>query len=273
MSVRALSLRASVVHGFVTEPWYSRHVLVSCERVRSSTLRTVSRLSVLVPCWSVVFGSRRSCLEFRCRVGVRTLVSLCERALSRLCVLFRVGAWCSDPGAHVLSFGFVLGFRHSSLCVSVRSLVRSTWTRVGVSIGCVYSCYILCCVARSLCIHWLSAFMLSCLVWTCGVCFLISCVFVSCSAHGWWFVCVFVLCEQWLLCHVLSCQFVLTPPILLPDYWLICPSCSPSLPSSFAPFIISLCLQFGVGSLPYVGSSYISCPALSCVPVVFAYYC
>ncbi len=173
-----------------------------------------SLVCVLVSCWSVVFGSRRSCLEFRCRVGVRTLVSLCERALSRLCALCRVGAWCSDPGAHVLSFGVVSGFRHSSLCVSVRSLVRVLF-RVGawcsdpgahvlsfgfvsgfghsshcvsvrsrvrstvcssvhvcsvvlhavcVSIGCVYSCYILCCVGRSLCIHWLSAFMLSCLV-------------------------------------------------------------------------------------------------------------
>ncbi len=81
----------------------------------------LSRPRVLVS--SVVFGSRRSCLEFRCRVGVRTLVSLCERALSRPCVLCRVGAWCSDPGAHVLSFGVVSGFGHSSLCVSVRSLV------------------------------------------------------------------------------------------------------------------------------------------------------
>ncbi len=47
---------------------------------------------------------------------------------------------------------------------------------------------------------------------------------------------------------MLSCQFVLTPPILLPVYWFILPSCFPSLPSSFAPFKISLCLQFRVGS-------------------------
>ncbi len=140
--------------GFVSGFRHSSH----CVSVRS--LSSVC----LVSCWSVVFGSRRSCLEFRFRVGVQTLVSLCERALSRPCVLFRVGAWCSDPGTHVLSFGFVSGFGHSSHCVSVRSRVRSTWTRVGVSIGCVHSCYILCCVARSLCIHWLSAFMLSCLV-------------------------------------------------------------------------------------------------------------
>ncbi len=31
-------------------------------------------------------------------------------ALSRLRALFRVGAWCSDPSTHVLSFGFVSGF-------------------------------------------------------------------------------------------------------------------------------------------------------------------
>ncbi len=47
------------------------------------------------------------------------------------------------------------------------------------------------------------------------------------------------------------------------------------LPSSFAPFIISLCLQFRLGSLPHVGSSYVlcpalPCPALSCLPVCFS---
>ncbi len=43
------------------------------------------------------------------------------------------------------------------------------------------------------------------------------------------------------ICALMS--IVLTPPILLPDYWLICPTCLSSLPSSFAPFIFSLCLQ------------------------------
>ncbi len=98
-------------------------VLVSC---RGSDTRSVFCLVVwvcslssgcFVSCWSVVFGSRHSCLEFRFRVGVQTLalcsVLLCECAVSRLGVLFRVGAWCSDPGTRVLSFGFVSGFRHS----------------------------------------------------------------------------------------------------------------------------------------------------------------
>ncbi len=43
---------------------------------------------------------------------------------------------------------------------------------------------------------------------------------------------------------------------------LIFPSCFPSLPSSFAPFIISLCLQFRVGSLSNVRCR--PCPDLSC---------
>ncbi len=128
---------------FVIEPWYSRHVLFSHERAASRVLEPCALSSVcLVSCWSVVFGSRHSCLEFRFRVRVRTLA------------------------LHVLSH-----------CVSVRSRVRLA-TRssvhvcfvvlhaVRVFIGCMHSCYVLCCVARSLCIHWLHAFMLSCLVWT-----------------------------------------------------------------------------------------------------------
>ncbi len=72
------------------------------------------------------------------------------------------------------------------------------------------------------------------------------------------------------LCATCSCQFVLTPPILLPVYWFIFPSCFPSLPSSFAPFIISLCLQFRVGSylmfdvVCVLSSPVLPCPALPC---------
>ncbi len=122
-----------------------------------------------------------------------------SRALSLLRALFHVGAWYSDLGTHVLSFGFVSGF---GLALHVLSHCVSLWSRgrsaarssvhvcfvvlhaVRVFIGCVHSCYVLCCVARSLCIHWLRAFMLSC-VNTWLMSFLISCVFVSCFAHGW----------------------------------------------------------------------------------------
>ncbi len=137
-----------------------------------------------------MFGSRHSCLEFRFRVGVRTLV------------------------LHVLS-----------LCGSVRSRV---------SLGRTLFCQcVFCCVARRLCFSLAACFH----------------VLMSCFKHGWWFVCwpcacVFVLCE-----HVASVLVFCVPCalmsiwLLLPVYWLIFPSCSPSLPSSFAPFIISLCLS------------------------------
>ncbi len=45
------------------------------------------------------------------------------------------------------------------------------------------------------------------------------------------------------VCHVLSCQLSWLHPSCFCDYWLIYPTCVISLPSSFAPFIISLCLQ------------------------------
>ncbi len=81
---------------------------------------------------------------------------------------------------------------------------------------------------------------------------LISCMFVSFCT--WLVNCLLAMCLCFVLCeHVASVfvfcvpcalmSIVLTPSILLPDYWLICPTCLPSLPSSFAPFIISLCLQ------------------------------
>ncbi len=59
----------------------------SCERVASSVLESRALSSAcLVSCWSVVFGSRHSCFEFRSRDGVRTLalhfLSLCECAVS-----------------------------------------------------------------------------------------------------------------------------------------------------------------------------------------------
>ncbi len=53
----------------------------SCERAASSVLKCALSSACLVSCWSVVFGSRHSCLEFRLRDGVRTLalhvLSLC----------------------------------------------------------------------------------------------------------------------------------------------------------------------------------------------------
>jgi len=181
--------------------------------------------------------------------------------MSRLRALFRVGAWCSDPGTHVLSF--VLGFGHSrsTFCLFL-------WVCVHSVISCIS------CILYSLapCFH----VVMSC-VNTWLMSFLISCVFVSCFAHGWWIVCwpcacVFVLCEHVasVLVFCVPCalmSFVLTPPILLPVYWWIFPCCSPSLPSSFAPFIISLCLQSCASSSSFHPECILFLPrrALSCL--------
>ncbi len=117
-----------------------------------------------------------------------------SRALSRLRALFSVGAWCSDPGTHVLSFGFVSGFGHSRsmfcliVCLSCPRVlcVCVVLHAVHVFIGCVHSCYVLCCVSRSSCFSLAACFhvVVSC-VNTRLMSILISCVFVSCFAHGW----------------------------------------------------------------------------------------
>ncbi len=164
----------------------------SCERAASSVLESRALSSAcLVSCWSVVFGSRHSCFEFRSRDGVRTLalhfLSLCECAVSS-------------------------------------------------SLGTAHSCpRVFCCVARSLCFYRLRAFMLylvlcgTQLVYSLAACFhvvmscvntwlmsfLISCMFMSCFAHGWWFVCwpcacVSVLCE-----HVASVLVFCVPRALM----------------------------------------------------------
>ncbi len=134
----------------------------SCERAASSVLESRALSSAcLVSCWSVMFGSRHSCFEFWSRDGVRTLalhfLSLCECAVSS-------------------------------------------------SLGTAHSCpRVFCCVARSSCFYRLRAFMLylvlcgTQLVYSLAACFhvvmscvntwlmsfLISCVFMSCFAHGW----------------------------------------------------------------------------------------
>ncbi len=65
-----------------------------------------------------------------------------SRALSRLRALFHVGAWCSDPATHVLSFGF--GHSRSTFCLFVRVC--------GLKFAILFCPRVFCCVARSLCI-------------------------------------------------------------------------------------------------------------------------
>ncbi len=283
--VRVLSLRSSVIHGFVTEPWHSLHVLFLCECAVSSVLEPRTLLSAcLVLCWSVVFGSRHSCLEFRFRVGVRTLalhvLSHCvsvrlefarPRALLSTCVVvsgfchfglvlfmvlwqsldtpfmscFYVSARlrvCSSRALScclVLCWSVVFGSRHSCLefrfrvgvrtlalhvlshCVSVRlefarprallstCVVCVVLHAVRVFIGCVHSCYV-CCVARSSCFSLAACFyvVMSC-VNTQLMSVLISCVFMSCFAHGWWFVLLAMcLCFRFVWAHGFCLSFL-----------------------------------------------------------------
>ncbi len=185
---------------------------------------------------------------FSCECAASSVLESC--ALSSAYIVL-CGAWCLDPGTHVLSFGSCRG-----------SDTRAPFSViVWFSVSCPR---VFCCVARSSCFYRLHAFMLYLVL--CGTqrvhvlfcTWLVICLLAMCLCFCFMWARGF--CPSF-LCATCSCQFVLTPPILLPVYWLIFPSCFPSLPSSFAPFIISLCLQFHVGSLPYVRCRL--CPALS----------
>ncbi len=136
-----------------------------------------------------MFGSRHSCLEFH--VGVRTLELhvlslLCEREVSSLLgrALFcpRVVFCVARGSCSAAYFSCHLVLLHA----------------VRVFIGCMHSCYVLCCVARSLCFSFAVCFhvVASCVnTWLMSI--LISCVFVSCFAGH---VLVFLFCvNTWLL--------------------------------------------------------------------------
>ncbi len=66
---------------------------------------------------------------------------------------------------------------------------------------------------------------------------------------------------------MLSCQFVLTPPILFPDYWLICPTCvylvSLLICSLYNLLVFAFLCQFIIVSTLVVAM--LSCLALPCL--------
>ncbi len=116
-------------------------------------------------------------------VSERARLKVCSsRALSRLRTLFRVGAWCSDPGTHVLSFGFHVGVR--TLAFHFLSLCECA---VSSSLDCALSCLcVFCCVARSSCFYRLLAFMLYLVLCGTQLVYFIGCVHSCCH----------VLCEH-----------------------------------------------------------------------------
>ncbi len=196
-----------------------------------------------------------------------------SRALSCLRALFCVGAWCSDPGTHVLSFGFVSGFGHSRSMFCLIVSVRLEFTRPRALLSTCVVC--VCGVARSSCFYRLRAFML-CLV-LCGTQLLFSLAACSCPVlhmagdlFCWPCACVFVLCEHmaFVLVFCVPCalmSIVLTPPILLPYYWLICPTCVfliTLLICSLYNLLVFAVPCWFVVECPRMSA--LSCPVLSC---------
>ncbi len=206
------------MHGFVTEPWHS--LLVFFFWWLCALLSTCS-----ISCWSLVFRSRHSCL-----VSGPVLVS------------------CQGSDTHTP--GLVLLWERA-----VTSLLGPC-APLSMCIHCLhfaFSCFVLFCVAHSLCFSLAACFHVCHVLCEHAACscpvlnmasesvLLAMCLFFCCVwAHGF--------CHSFCVpCALMS--IVLTPPILFPDYWLICPTYVISLHSSFAPFIISLCLQSCVSLL------------------------
>ncbi len=148
------------------------------------------RVCSLVSCWSVVFGSRHSCLEFQFCVGVRTLA------------------------LHVLP-----------CCVIVRSKVRSA-VRSSVHVCCVLCCCTQFVFLSAACIHvmscavwyaayvfhWPRAFMLSCLVWIVFSLAACSCPVLHMAGD---FV-LLAMCLFFVLCEHMAFVLVFCVPCLSP---------------------------------------------------------
>jgi len=135
---RVLSIRSGVIHGFCDRAL----TLPSCPvSMWSRSFECAPSSVCLVLCWSVVFGSRHSCLEFRFRVGIRTLTL-------HVLVVWECGLKFSQPRVLLSTCVVFCGTQFVFLlaaCIHVMS----------------------CAVWHAACVfHWLRAFMLSCLVWT-----------------------------------------------------------------------------------------------------------
>ncbi len=97
-----------------------------------------------------------------------------SRALSSAYIVL-CGAWCLDPGTHVLSFGLCRG--SNTLALHFLSLCECA---VSGTLETAHSCpRVFCCVARSSCFYRLRAFVISCAVWY-AACIFIGCVLSCC---------------------------------------------------------------------------------------------
>ncbi len=137
-------------------------------------------------------------------VSVQLRVSS-SRVLSRLRALFHVGAWCSDPGTRVLSFGFVSGSDTRAPC-SVSLCECAVSSSLGSALFCLH---VFCGVARSSCFYRLRAFILCLVLWDTQLVYtLAACVHVVMSCVNMWlmsfFVAVRVLFCTWLVICLLA---------------------------------------------------------------------
>ncbi len=89
----------------------------------------------------------------------------------------------------------------------------------------------------------------------------------------WPCACVFVLCEHmaFVLVFCVPCalmSIVLTPPILLPDYWLICPTCvylvTLLICTLFNLLVFAVPCQFVIDVSLNVSCRVVSCRVVSC---------
>ncbi len=229
--VRVLSLRSSVTHGFVTEPWYDHHVRVFMW-ARGLECARVARSLVCVPCFMLEHG-----------VWIPALMSW-------VLVTWRG----SDTRAPFSVIVWVRGLefaRHRAL---------------------LSTCILLCCTQfvflSAACFH----VVMSC-VNTWLMSFLISCVFMYCFAHGWWFVCwpcacVSVLCEYVASVLVFCVPCALMSICLDPTHLVTCLLINfPQLLSLITLIICSLC-----GFVTIYWVVYVLCPVLPCPvqPVCFS---
>ncbi len=138
VSVRVLLLRSGGIHGFCDRALTLPSCHVICEHAASRVLEPCTLSSAcLVSCWSMVFRSRPSCLEFRFRVGDRTIVlhvlSLCGSVQSRV-----RSAACSSVPMHCVCVA------RSSCFYRVRAFMLCL-VLCGLQLVFFIGCVLLCC--------------------------------------------------------------------------------------------------------------------------------
>ncbi len=199
--------------------------------------------------------------------AVRNLVCMpcfvLERGVWILALMSWVSVSCrgSDTRAPCFVFEFARPCAFLSTCVVLHAVpVLSGWI--------IMLCFVLCgtsfCFSLAACFH----VIMSCLnTWLMS--FLISYAFVSCFAHGLWFVCwpcdcVFILCEHmaFVLVFSVSCDLIHLVTWLLFNLPHLSSFVTLLICSLYNLLVFAVLCQFGIVS-PWMYSA-LPCPALPC---------